>query len=62
MLEEVEASISVAPIRKKKKGRLLYSIPKQLSRSRMRRSNVVSCFKSDHGDTTKTLDFQRTDI
>jgi hypothetical protein len=63
MLEEVEASVSVAPVRKKKKrGRLLYSTPKQLSKSRLRRSNVVSRFKSDHGDIARTLDFQRTDI
>jgi hypothetical protein len=59
MLEEVEASISVAQVRKKKKrGRLLYSTPKELSKSRMRRSNVVSRYNSDHG----ALDFQRTDI
>jgi hypothetical protein len=28
----------------------------------MRRSNVVPHFNSNHGNTTKTLDFQRTDI
>jgi hypothetical protein len=63
MLEEVETSVSATPVRKKKKrGRLLYSTPMELSRSRMRRSNVVSRFKSNHGDTSRTLGFQRMDI
>ena len=53
MLEEVEAFVSIAQGRKKEKGgRLLYSTPKQLSRSRMSRSNVVPHFNSNHGNTT----------
>jgi hypothetical protein len=65
MLEDVEASASVAQCRetkqrRKKRGRLHYSIPKELSKSRMRRNNVVLCFNVDHGDTSRTLDFQRT--
>ena len=51
MLEEVEAYASIAPSkqRRKKRGRLFYSIPKELNRFRMRRSNVA-------------LDFQGTDL
>jgi hypothetical protein len=64
MLEEVEAYASVAPSRhrKKKRGQLLYSTPKELSRSRMRRSNVMQHFTPDHVNTTRALDFQRTDL
>jgi hypothetical protein len=63
MLEDVVASPSAAQYRqkyqrKKKRGRLLFSTPKELSRSRMRRSNVLSHFNADHGDTSRTLDFQ----
>jgi hypothetical protein len=60
MLKEVEACASVVPSRqrKKKRGRLLYSIPKELNRSRMRRNNVVQRFIPDHVETTRALDFQ----
>jgi hypothetical protein len=64
MLEEVEACVSIAPSRqrKKKRGRLLYSTPKELNRSRMRRSNVVQCFTPEHVNTMRALDFQGTDL
>jgi hypothetical protein len=63
MLKEVEACTSIAQRRqRKKKSRLLYSIPKELFKSRMRRSNVVPSFNADHGDTSRTLNFQRSDI
>jgi hypothetical protein len=60
MLEEVEVRASVVPSRqrKKKRGRLLYSTPKELNKSRMRRSNVVQCFIPEHVNTTRALDFQ----
>jgi hypothetical protein len=63
ILEDVVASPSVAQYRqkyqrKKKRGRSLFSTPKELSRSRMRRSNVLPRFNVDHGDTSRTLDFQ----
>jgi hypothetical protein len=64
MLEDVEDSASGVQCRqrnqrRKKRGRLLYSTPKELSKSRMRRSNVVPRVNVD---TSRTLDFQRTDI
>jgi hypothetical protein len=64
MLKEVEACVSLAPSRqrKKKRGRLLYSTPKALNRSRMRRSNVVQRFIPKHINTTRVLDFQGTDL
>jgi hypothetical protein len=64
MLKEVEACAFVAPSRqrKKKRGRLLYSTPKELNRSRMRRSNVVQCFILEHVNTTRALDFQGSDL
>jgi hypothetical protein len=64
MLKEVEACASLAPSRqrKKKRGRLLYSTPKALNRSRMRRSNVVQCFTPEHVNTMRALDFQGTDL
>jgi hypothetical protein len=62
MLEDVKDSASVAHCRqtnqrRKKRGRLLYSTPKELSQSRMRRSNVVPCLNK----TSTTLDFLVTD-
>jgi hypothetical protein len=67
MLEDVVASASTAQCRqkyqrKKKKGRLLFSTPKELARSRMRRNNVLPRFNEDHGDTSRTLDFQNSVI
>ena len=64
MLKEVEACASLAPSRqrKKKRGRLLYSIPKVLNRSRMQRSNVVQCFTPEHINTMSALDFQGSDL
>jgi hypothetical protein len=63
MLKEVEACAFVAPSRqkKKKRGRLLYSMSKALNRSRMRNSNVVQCFIPEHVNTTRNLDFQTTE-
>jgi hypothetical protein len=60
----VEACASLAPSRqrKKKRGRLLYSTPKALNRSRMRRSNVVQRFIPEHVNTMRALDFQGTDL
>jgi hypothetical protein len=64
MLKEVEACASVAPSRqrKKKRGQLLYSTPKELNKFRMRRSNVVQRFIPEHVNTTKALDFQGSDL
>jgi hypothetical protein len=67
MLEVVEASTFADRCRqkkqrKKKRGWLLYSTPKQLERSRMRRSNVLPRFSADHGESSRTLDFENTDI
>jgi hypothetical protein len=67
MLEDVEASAFVDRCRqkkqrKKKRGRLLYSTPKQLERSRMRRSNALPRFSIDHGKSSRTLDFENIDI
>jgi hypothetical protein len=64
MLKEVEACASVTPSRqrKKKRGRLLFSSSKALNRSRMRKSNVVQRFTPEHVNTTRALDFQRTDL
>jgi hypothetical protein len=67
MLEDVEASAFADRCRqkkqrKKKRGRLLYSTLKQLERSRMRRSNVLPRFSADHCESSRTLDFENTDI
>jgi hypothetical protein len=67
MLEDVEAFAFAARCRqtnqrRKKRGQLLYSTPKQFSRSRMRRSNVLSRFSADHDDLSRILDFENTDI
>jgi hypothetical protein len=65
MLEDAETSTSAAPCRqksqRKKRGRLFYTTPKELLRSRMRRSNILPRFSTDHGDTLRTLDFQDLD-
>jgi hypothetical protein len=67
MLEDVEATAFGAPYkqknqRKKKRGRLLYSTPKELARSRMRRCNVLPQYSANHSTTSRTLDFEDTDI
>jgi hypothetical protein len=67
MLEDVEASAFADQCRqkkqrKKKRGRLLYSTPKQLERSRMWRCNVLPQFSVDHNESSRTLDFKNTDI
>lgn len=67
MLEDVEASTAAVQCRqlkqrKMKRGRLFYSTPKELFRSRMRRSKVVPNFNAGNGNTSRTLDFQRIDI
>jgi hypothetical protein len=59
MLEDVEDSASGVQCRqrnqrRKKRGRLLYSTPKELSKSRMQRSNVVPRVNVD---TSRTLDY-----
>jgi hypothetical protein len=64
MLEDVEDSASGVQCRqrnqrRKKRGRLFYSTRKELSKSRMQRSNVVPRVNVD---TSRTLDFQKTDI
>jgi hypothetical protein len=63
MQEQVNACAFVAQSRqrKKKRGRLLYSTPKALNRSRMRRSNVVQHFTPEHITISRVLDFQRFD-
>jgi hypothetical protein len=48
--------------RRMKRGRLFYSTPKELFRSRMRRSKVVPSFNAGNGNTLRTLDFQRINI
>jgi hypothetical protein len=67
MLEEVKASISIAQSRQRKQkkrkwGRLFYSTPLELERSRIRKNKVVPCFNVDHGNTSRILDFQRSDM
>jgi hypothetical protein len=67
MLEEVEASATTVQCRqtnqkRKKRGQFHYSTPKQLSRSRMRRSKVVPSFKVEQGNISRTLDFQSTEL
>jgi hypothetical protein len=62
MLEDVNDSASAAQCRqtnqrRKKKGWLLYSTPKELSRSKMRKNNVVP----RHSEKSRTLDFLVTD-
>jgi hypothetical protein len=65
MLEEVEASASIAQSRqrkqkKKKLGQLFYSTPRELEQSRMKKSKVVPRANAHLGNASRTLDFQRT--
>jgi hypothetical protein len=64
MLKEVEACafVVLSRQRKKKRGWLLYSTPKELNRSRMRRSNVVQPLIPKQVNTTRALDFQGSDL
>ena len=62
MLEDVKDSTSAAQCRqtnqrRKKRGRLFYSTPKEMTWSRMRRNNVVPRLS----ETSRTLDFTVTD-